>query len=200
LYFLFNHSNREQKAEDVIRILLKQLVKQLPIIPIDVENEYNRYQKDPHNVMPSQEKFQSLLNSSIQDYFARTSNRAFILIDAYDEFRNCPEEEESERTYLRSCLQQLCAADMARVFITTRPQHRDTMQETFPGAQMVEIHGDLKDIEKYLENRLQHFKAQPAMKERIKSAIMDENQTEAWFHPLQRLFSSVLGFCSQRSK
>jgi hypothetical protein len=150
--------------------------------------------------MPSQEQFQGLLSSSIQDYFARTSDRTFILIDAYDEFMNCPEEEESERTYLRSCLQHLCAADRARVLITTRPQHRHTMEETFPGARLVEIRGDLDDIEKYLENRLQHFKAQPAMKERIKSAIMEANQTEPWFHPLQRLFSSVLGFCSRRSK
>jgi hypothetical protein len=195
LYFLFNHSNREQKAEDVIRILLKQLVKQLLIIPVDVENEYNRYQKDPHNVMPSREKFQSLLNSSIQDYFARTSNRAFILIDAYDEFRNCPEEEESERTYLRSCLQQLCAADRARVFITTRPQHCVTMEESFPGGRLVEIHGDLNDIAKYLENRLEHFKAPPAMKERIKRTIMDANQTGAWFLLFPKFILTRLGFC-----
>lgn len=157
-------------------MLLKQLVKRLPIIPVDIENEYNRYQTDPHDVMPSQEKFQSLLNSSVQNYFARTSNRAFIQPDACDEFSNRPEEEDSERRYLRSCLQQLFATDMARVLITTRPQHRDTMEEPFSGARLVEIHGDLNDIEKYLENQLEHFKAGPAMKERTKTAIMDANQ------------------------
>jgi hypothetical protein len=38
-----------------------------------------------------------------------------------------------------------------------------------------------EDIEKYLENRLEHFKAPPAMKERIKRAVMEANQTGAWF-------------------
>ena len=61
LCYFFNFSSQEQTAEDVIRILLKQALLQLPKIPSDVQAEYARYKRDPHNALQSREKHEALL-------------------------------------------------------------------------------------------------------------------------------------------
>jgi NACHT domain len=183
VYFFFNHSNQEQKAEEVIRILLKQALRQLQNIPADVQSEYNRYEKDPHNIMTNREKYESLLESSLQEFARLSSYPVFILLDAYDEFVNT-KREERERKLLRSCLVDLCRASIARILITTRPQHVEKLKATFANSQATsEILGDMDDVERYLEKRLKdepEERISKGMKKRIKTTILDANRKESW--------------------
>jgi arginine utilization protein RocB len=148
LYFFFNQSNQKQTAEEVIRVLLKQALRQLQQIPSEVQNEYKRYKKDPHKITPTREKYQSLLECSLQEFAKLSSNPVFVLMDAYDEFVNPEGFEEQERTELRSSLVKLCGLSSARILITTRPQHVNKLEDTFVGSRATsQILGDMDDIE-----------------------------------------------------
>jgi hypothetical protein len=155
-------------------------VRQFPQIPRVVENEYDGYKRDPHDLMPSQERFQILLKTLIQQYFDLSASRVFILIDAYDEFINTPKDEQHERACLLSFLKNLCSTGQTRVLVTTRPQYYGTIQAAFSDVGTAIIRGESIDIERYLEDRLDRINAAPSMKEKIKSAIMEGNKTENW--------------------
>jgi hypothetical protein len=195
LYFFFNHSNQEQRAEDAIRVLLKQLLRQLPKLPRDVHNQYSKYKRDPHNVMPGREIYENLLKSAVEEFFNMSSNQVFILVDAYDEFRST-QHEERERKCFRSCLLQLSETNKARILVSTRPQYRDLLQESISESRIAEIRGDLIDVERYIDYRLECFDVQATMKDKIKAAILEENRGEAWSDRLVIFISLVLGFYS----
>jgi len=149
------HKGRRLKSPQTIylrpiRVLLKRVVRQLlPKIPSAVQNEYERFLTDPHNIRPNWEKYESLLQSSLQEFAKLSSNPVFILLDAYDEFVNT-KGEERERRELRSCLVNLCTTSNARILITTRPHHLVKL-ETFPKSQATEILGNINDVQQYLE-------------------------------------------------
>jgi hypothetical protein len=126
--------------------------------------------------MPNQQKYESLLKSSLQEFVRLSSNPVFILFDAYDEFINT-KGEERERKELRSLLVNLSSA---RIMITTRPQYLVKLQGTFPESQSTEILGDIKDIQRYLEERLRDEEIGEHMKKKIATTILDSNRKEAW--------------------
>ncbi len=177
-YFFFNHSNREETAEKAIRALLRQVVAQSPRIPGDVATEYSRYISDPHKMPTTQDKFTSLLKSSLKQF---PSSPSFILIDAYDEFRNT-HDEDWQRMELCSALFAICGDRSARILITTRPHWRHELKDAFRDeSQIAAVKGDLADVEKYLDLKIQPFnRLDQDLKSNIKRTILDANREEAW--------------------
>jgi len=176
-YFFFNHSNREETAENVIRVLLRQSVAQLPRIPGDVSAEYSRFINDPHRVMPSRKTLATLLISSLKEF---SSSPRFILLDAYDEFRNTSDEER-QRTELCSLLSAICRSGLARILITTRPQCRQELKDALIGSQIAVVKGDSDDVEKYLDDQIMPLKRlNDELKANIKKTILDANRKEGW--------------------
>jgi NACHT domain len=164
--------------------LLKQALRQLHQVPQDVQNEYKRYKKDPHKIMPTREKYLSLLECCLQEYAKLSSNPVFVLIDAYDEFVNPEGLEEQERAELRSSLVKLCETSSARILLTTRPQHLDQLKQTFVGSHAVtQILGNMDDIERYLEKRMEaesDAKVNVRMKDMIKTTVLEANRKDPW--------------------
>lgn len=180
LYFFFNHSNQNQKAKQVIRVLLKQVLQQLQQIQLHVQNEYKRYIKSPHKIPTNLETLQRLLKSCVQEYYNLSGNRIFILIDALDELRGTRAEEENrERTNCLSCLQQLSETGQVRVLISTRLQYREILQRTFPDLQICAVRGDQGDIERYLDYRLDSILV-PSFRGKIKKTILEANKSDNW--------------------
>ena len=176
-YFFFNHSTRDETAETVIRALLRQVVAQSPKVPVDVTTEYSRYVNDPHKVPTSRAKLASLLKLSLEQF---PSSPRFILIDAYDEFRNTS-EQGLQTGQLCSDLSEVCGKDLAKILITTRPQCRHELKDTFSDSQIAAVKGDLIDVEKYLDGQIQPLKyLHNDLKSNIKKTILDTNQGEAW--------------------
>jgi len=127
--------------------------------------------------MPSLDKFASLLKASLQEF---SSSPSFILLDAYDEFRNSG-DEEVQRSDLCSSLSEICRGGSARILITTRPQYRDALKDTFSESQIVVVKGDLIDVERHLDERMQPLKRlNNELKANIKKAILDANREDAW--------------------
>lgn len=191
LYFIFNHSNREQSAEDVIRFLLRQVVAQLPLVPPEVQTEYYKFKNDPHQVMPNKDKFRSLLRSSLKHI--ATSSSPHVLLDAYDEFRNGPEEER-EREALRSCLSEISQAGLAKILITTRDHCQNELERALADSQVVEYKADLRDVERYLDLKLQSLKRKPGLKDVIRNTILEANKKEPWYNS-SKVLSHLTGFC-----
>ena len=192
-YFIFNHSNREQSAEDVIRFLLRQVVAQLPSVPADIQTEYYKFKNDPHQVIPNKDKFRSLLRSSLKHIATSSSPLSFVLLDAYDEFRNGPEEEH-EREALRSCLSEISHAGLAKILITTRDHCQKELERAFADSQVAEYKGDIRDVERYLDLKLQFPKRKPRLKNLIRNTILEANKKEPWYNS-SKVLSHRTGFC-----
>jgi NACHT domain len=175
-YFFFNHSNREQTAEDVIRVLLRQVTAQLQTIPPEVLADYSKFQKDPHRLPPSRETFANLLKSCLDAF----PGSCFILLDAYDEFRNA-KCEDREREGLRSFLAEISQMKRIRILITTRPHWRAELENVFAEAQVAEIRGDLKDVTRYLDSELQPRRhLNEGTKNLIRTKILEANRDNPW--------------------
>jgi predicted metalloendopeptidase len=168
----------------VIRVLLRQLLDQLGKIPNDVRNEYSRYRNDPHKIMPDRDKYTSMLKGSIEEFFKAKQNRIFILVDAYDELLSSKEEKlervTAERVAVRSCLAKLTETENAKVLITTRFQHREELKQSFIDSNIVDIHGELKDMRIYLEIRIGPLDLQDPLKVEIIETILEKNAEEKW--------------------
>lgn len=184
MYFFFNHSDREQTAVNIIKVLLRQLLDQLKIIPIDVRNEYSRYKNDPHKIMPDRDKYKSMLKSSIEEFFKANGNRVFILIDAYDELlstkEDMPESAAVEREAVRSCLSGIIESDNAKILVTTRRHYREELEKAFPKSKVVDIHGDPNDMRTYLEIRMKTLSLDADKKKEIMNTLLKANEEGRW--------------------
>jgi len=173
LYFLFSHANKDQKAEDVVRMLLKQILGQLKgHLPSSVKEEYKRYKNDIHQTMPTPAKFTKLLAESISVFAKVYSNDVFILIDAFDEFQT-QENQRRERKRLTTFLGEINETKKARILITTRPEHRDSLQTSFECSAIIEIKADRTDIDKYLGERMENETIGEELKETIKNKVRE---------------------------
>jgi hypothetical protein len=54
------------------------------------------------------------------------------------------------------------------------------MQDALPESRTAEIRGDIRDVERYLEYRLEHRDLNTPIKDKIRYAIMDANKPEPW--------------------
>jgi hypothetical protein len=184
-YFVFNHANKYETTENVIRFLLKQVLAQLPKCPDNVYDEYRRYKKDPHKVTVDKSKLESLFKSSLNELSKLASSQICILLDAYDEFRHVNGEEregsangeERERTDLRNCLSEVSRSNSTKIFITTRPHCSSELESSFADGQIVEYKGSRADVERYVDDELSTVhKLAPTIKNLIRSTILEHNQ------------------------
>ena len=181
-YFFFNHSNRDQTAENVIRFLLRHAVAQLPTIPADVHAEYSRFKTDPHKIMANGKRFAGLLKSSLEEFANFSASPSFVLLDAYDEFCNS-KSEDRERADLLFCLSEIFRTNKVKILISTRPHWCMELANTFKGCQVAEVKGDLKDVKQYLEHELEFRNLSDGTKDLIKTAIVEANKEEPWSSP-----------------
>jgi hypothetical protein len=109
LYFNFRRQH-EQKLEDQIASLLKQLLQRLSSVPDNVKFIYNQH-KDKQT-RPSLDEILKTLESIITTY-----SRVYIVVDALDE---CQLSGGCRPKFLSSVL-GLQARTGARLFVTSRP-------------------------------------------------------------------------------
>lgn len=181
-------------AENVIRCLLKQVIAQLPIVPADVISAFSKFNNDPHKLLSSTDEVSILLKSSLDKFFQFHSSPCFILLDAYDEFRN-DADEDSERAKLCSYLSEISSTNNAKIFITTRLHCRMELESSFPDAQVAELKGDLKDMRQYLDRKLQFLRLNGVTKNLIKTTILEANKEKPWYKHLRKTVLIELGSC-----
>jgi hypothetical protein len=183
IYFFFNHSDRQQTAENVVRVLLRQLLHQLDTIPQKVFDEYARYKQDPR-MMPNRETYTLLLKYSITELLECNYNQVFVLIDAYDELLSVKEvqleQAAKERAGICFSLSSLTERGNVKILVTTRPQYSIELQNAFPKSRVVDLHGDITDMEMYLRGRLQRINLSDSLKDHIKDKLLQANEQDKW--------------------
>jgi len=172
-----HHSEAEQTAENVIRRLLRQIVEQLPEIPAVVRHAYSSYMESPDREEPAPELFMSLLKSSIEKLCQLNPGGVFILVDAYDEFRNRRYEVE-ERKSLLTYLSEILSCPGARIFISTREHGCLDLNTSFPNAPIAKVRGDLADRASYLDQRLADRSMSPGLKQTVKDTLLNASHEE----------------------
>ena len=137
----------EQKAEDLIESLLKQLSQSLPSLPKYVSDLYDRFQKD--RIRPSFAEISQALNTVAASY-----KRVFIIIDALDE---CSSSGSSRTRFLEEIfdLQAKCGAN---TFATSR--NIGEISTLFAPDSFFPISAKDEDVEEYLDVRLARLDAE----------------------------------------
>jgi hypothetical protein len=144
-------------------------------IPADVEAEYKRFRDDPHEVVPDPRTFIDLLKSSLERLAKTSLSPSFILLDAYDEFRNTA-SEDLERAELCSCLSGISGGNLARLLITTRWHCCMELEGNIPNARVTNLEADLEDVRRYLTHELPYLRLGVNVKNLITTTILNENQ------------------------
>ena len=134
-----------QSTSAVLGSVLRQVVGALAEIPDEVQQGFERAKKQVDGC--------GLLLSEILDMltkFLPSLNRAFICIDAMDEFPT------KQRAQLWKYLQQVVReCPNTRLFLTGRPQIRAEVEDYLAKeAEVVAIEPTLEDIRRYIEERL----------------------------------------------
>jgi hypothetical protein len=145
LYFNFRRQH-EQKLEDLLASLLKQLAQPQPSIPNSVKVLYDRH-KDKRTRLSLDEILQAL-RVVISEF-----SKVFIVIDALDE---CQVSDGCRMRFLSEIfnLQSKCGASL---FATSRfiPE----ITEKFKGSVSLEIHASSEDVRRYLDGHMSQLPA-----------------------------------------
>jgi hypothetical protein len=131
----------DQKAEDLLASLLKQLAQERPSLPDIVKDLYGRH-KDKRTRPPLEE-----ISRTLQSVAAMYS-RVFIIVDALDE---CQIYDDCRTRFLSEIfnLQAKCGANL---FATSRfiPE----IKERFEGSISLEIRASNEDVRRYLDGHM----------------------------------------------
>lgn len=151
----------DQKAEDLLASLLKQLAQERPSLPDIVKDLYGRH-KDKRTRPPLEE-----ISRTLQSVAAMYS-RVFIIVDALDE---CQAYDDCRTRFLSEIfnLQAKCGANL---FATSRfiPE----IKERFEGSILLEIRASNEDVWRYLDG---HVFRLPGFVRRSQE-LQDEVKTE----------------------
>jgi hypothetical protein len=93
------------------------------------------------------------------------------------------EKATEERAGVRSFLSLLHGTEHAKILITTRPQYRQELHDSFSGSIIADVHGDLDDMRAYLSQRLAlaSFKSfRQALRDEIVDKLLSANENEKW--------------------
>jgi Cdc6-like AAA superfamily ATPase len=154
--------NDEQKIEDLLANLLKQLAMGQFSLPESVKTLYDRHKG--RQMRPSSDEISRALQSVVTLY-----SRAFIIIDALDECQ----ASDGCRSNLLSSLFNLQAEAGINFFATSRSI--PDIEKEFMGYPSVEIFASDKDVHRYLDGHMSQHPAfvskTPNLQEEIKSAI-----------------------------
>lgn len=162
LYCNFRRQH-EQKLEDLITSLLKQLLQNLSSIPDSVKMIYNQH-KDKQT-RPSLDEILKTLESVIA-----TFSRVYIIVDALDE---CQLSGECRPRFLSNIL-SLQARTGARLFATSRPI--PDIEKRFKNCLSLEILASNEDIQIYLNGHMSQLPnfvlSKPKLQEEIATEII----------------------------
>jgi Cdc6-like AAA superfamily ATPase len=136
----------DQKVDDLLNSLLKQLAQGHLPLPAIVRDLYHEHQ--PRNTRPSQEDLMRALHSVIA-----SSSKTFIILDALDELSDVCRLKLLPRIF------KFQANTNLNVFITSRPtlDVEKEFQECI-SCKSLEIRATDEDVENYLENRFSELK------------------------------------------
>jgi len=161
----------EQKINDLLMSLLKQLVEGQPSLPGFIKDLQRG------RTRPSLDDISRSLQAIIELY-----SRAFILIDALDE---CRVSDDCRRTLL-SRLFELQRECKLNIFATSRPI--SSIEKAFEGMQVLEIRASEDDVREYLHghmSRLPEFvKRKPELQDEIETEmikVVDGMHVSFWF-------------------
>ncbi|TVY27700.1 putative ankyrin repeat protein [Lachnellula hyalina] len=182
-YLYCNYQRQhQQKFEDLIASLLKQLVQEQPSLPDSVKTLYNRH-KDKRT-RPSLDEILGVLQSVASVY-----SRVFIIVDAIDECQI----SDGHQQRLLSGLFELQAKCNANIFATSR--HISCIEREFEGCLKLAIRASEEDVRKYLDAhmvQLPRFVARSLeLQEKIKTDIV--NAIDGMFLLAQLHLDSLTG-------
>jgi hypothetical protein len=130
----------EQKVDDLLSSLLKQLAESQSSLPGSVKDLYDRHK--PKRTRPSLDEILAVLRSVATMY-----SRAFIIVDALDE---CQVSDGCRARFL-SVLSNL-QTHRANIFATSR--FIPDIVNQFKGSISLEIRASSQDVERYLEGHM----------------------------------------------
>ncbi|KAH0565067.1 hypothetical protein GP486_001549 [Trichoglossum hirsutum] len=152
----------EQKANDLLASLLRQLAQVRPSLPDSVKNLYTQHKGE--QTRPSFSDISKVLQSVAAMY-----SRVFIVVDALDE---CQVSDDSFLSMIFD-LQGKCGANL---FATSRFVPEIT--EKFKRSKLVEIRASNEDVRRYLDGHMSQLAAylrrSPDLQEEIKTEIVKE--------------------------
>jgi Cdc6-like AAA superfamily ATPase len=131
----------EQKVDDLLTSLLKQLSKSQQSLPVTIKELYDRHKTK--QTRPSSEE----ISKSLQGVSALYS-RVFVIIDALDE---CQVSDGCRQRFLSGLfnLQVKCGANL---FVTSRPI--SSIKRELEGSLKLEIRASEEDVRRYLEGHI----------------------------------------------
>src|SRR6266480_3203699 len=141
-YLYCNFRRRdEQKAEDLLASLLKQLIQERSPIPDSVKSLHDRSRKN--RTRPSFNEISEAMQST-----AATYSRVFIIVDALDECQT----SDGCRTRFLSELFNLQKIQGTNILVTSRfiPE----IVDQFEASVYLEIRASSEDVERYLEDHM----------------------------------------------
>ncbi|KAJ5480131.1 hypothetical protein N7530_005640 [Penicillium desertorum] len=184
IYCKFNRQD-EQKVQDLLSSLLKQLSEKRTSVPDAVKDLYTRYKAT--STRPQFDKVSKALRS-----VASTYSEVFIVVDALDE---C---ESTCRTRLLDEMMEIHAGAGANIFATSRPAE---MNDLFKAGGRLEIRAHENDVRRYLNGnmyRLPGFVSRnTALQEEIMTVI--SRHVQGMFLLAQLYFESLIGRRSAKS-
>jgi hypothetical protein len=145
LYCNFRQKH-EQKAQDLLTSLLKQLSEEWSTLPDSVKSLYDKHKKK--RTRPSLDEISSTLQSVVSTY-----SRVIIIVDALDECQ----ELDGNRTRFLSIIFELQSKYGVHIFATSRTN--DDIASSFIGKKPLKIYATNEDINSYLNERMLHLKS-----------------------------------------
>jgi hypothetical protein len=138
----------EQKIDDLLASLLKQLAQSQSSLPGGMKDLYDRHIKK--QTRPSLDEISGALQS-----VAGLCSRVFIIIDALDE---CQAFDRCQSTFL-SQIFILQAKTRANFFATSRPilDIKTAFETVFEGCLAREILASDEDVRRYLDGHMPHL-------------------------------------------
>jgi hypothetical protein len=162
LYCNFRRKD-EQKAQDLLASLLKQLSEERSHLPDSVKSLFDKHKVK--RTRPSLDEISGAFQSVVATY-----SRVFVIVDALDE---CSISDGSRQIFM-SCLSSLQVKCGVNLFTTSR--HIASIEKEFEGNVKLEIRASEEDVRRYLEShmfRLPGFVVRSAeLQEEIKSNIV----------------------------
>jgi hypothetical protein len=161
-YLYFNFRRRdEQKAEDLLSSLLKQLAQAKSALPDSVKDLYRHKDK---RTRPTLEEISKALYSVITTY-----SRVYIVIDALDE---CQVSDGCRSRFLSNIF-NLQVKTGAKLFATSRPI--PDIERNFKGCLSLEILASNEDVRRYLDGHMSQLPtvvlSRPMLQDEIKTEI-----------------------------
>ena len=137
---------QQQKPEELLLSLLKQLVQEQPAIPPDVENLYGRHRSK--GTRPVFDEIVRVLHSTVKLY-----SRAFIIIDALDEYHVSNNEGQNK---LLSEMFSVQVQSQVNLFATSRFISEITSR--FDGCILKEIRAQDDDVLRFVNGRISQIR------------------------------------------